>query len=285
MTPAPRFDLRTFRERHRRDALVVAGHGSTVNADSSTPAYRHADRIREQGLFAEVHECFWKEEPNFRFILDQVEAERVYIVPDFISSGYFTEEVIPRELKLTAPLTRRDGKTLCYCQPVGLHPAMTEVLLERAAEVVHASGVPPLPPEETALLVIGHGTGLNENSTKIVHEQAARIGAMEPRRYAAAVAAFMEQEPFVKEWRTLVPQPNVVAVPFFISDGLHSYEDIPVLLGMTEDVRRDGILNPHALGGRRLWYAPALGTDPRLADVIVAQVSQFDHLHGDAPAL
>ena len=270
-----------LRDRFRSHALVVAGHGSTVNADSSTPAYRHADRIRELGLFAEVHECFWKEEPNFRFVLDQVEAniERVYIVPDFISSGYFTEEVIPRELGLSGPLTRRNGKTLCYCEPVGLHPAMTEVLLERAAAVVRASRSAPLPPEETALFVIGHGTGLNENSTKIVYEQAARIGALTPRRYAACHAAFMEQAPFIKEWRKIAPQPNVVAVPFFISDGLHSYEDIPVLLGMTENVRKDGILNPHVLDGRRLWYAPALGTDPRIADVIVAQVDKFHALH------
>ncbi|SDU01808.1 sirohydrochlorin cobaltochelatase [Verrucomicrobium sp. GAS474] len=265
----------------RRAALVVAGHGSTLNADSSTPTYRHADRIREQGLFAEVHECFWKEEPNFRFVLDQVEAERVYIVPDFISSGYFTEEVIPRELGLEpgSPITRRDGKTLCYCEPVGLHPSMTDVLLERAAVVVRASGVPPLDPETTALFVIGHGTGLNENSTKIVYEQAARIAALRPRPYAACHAAFMEQAPFIKEWRTIAAQPNVVAVPFFISDGLHSYEDIPVLLGMTENVREQGVLNPHAIDGRRLWYAPALGTDPRIADVIVAQVDKFDALH------
>ncbi|HEY8965188.1 MAG TPA: CbiX/SirB N-terminal domain-containing protein [Candidatus Methylacidiphilales bacterium] len=281
MSSAP-LDLDAFRERHRADALVVAGHGSTVNADSSTPTFRHADRLRELGLFAEVHEAFWKEEPNFRFALAQVEAERVYIVPDFISSGYFTEEVIPREFGIDlarGPVARRDGKTLCYCEPVGLHPAMTDVLLERAAEVVRASGHGPLPPEETALFVIGHGTGLNENSTKIVHEQAARIAALRPPRYAACHAAFMEQEPFVKEWAALTDRPNVVAVPFFIADGLHSYEDIPVLLGMTGNVREEGFRNPHALGGRKLWYAPALGNDPRIADVIAAQVAKFDALH------
>ena len=41
----------------------------------------------------------------------------------------------------------------------------------------------------------------------------------------------MEQAPFVKDWRTLTDCPDVIVVPFFISDGLHSYEDIPVLLG------------------------------------------------------
>ena len=29
--------------------------------------------------------------------------------------------------------------------------------------------------------------------------------------------------------------PNVVIVPFFIADGLHSYQDIPVLIGIEAD--------------------------------------------------
>ena len=272
---------------HRDAALVLAGHGSTVNADSSAPTYLHADLIRARGLFAEVHECFWKEEPNFRRVLAQVEAARVYVVPDFISSGYFTEEVIPRELGLEGPLTKRDGKEIYYCEPVGLHPSMTAALLHRAEEVVrdsepfheHATGRPfsaPLP-SETALFVVGHGTGLNENSTKVVYEQAERIGGR--GLYAECHAAFMEQEPFVKEWQALTALPNVIAVPFFISDGLHSYEDIPVLLGMTENVRREMFRNPHGIGGRKLWYASAIGTDPAIADVVLAQVAKFDAEH------
>jgi len=265
---------------YRDAALVIAGHGSTVNADSSEATYRHADVIRERGLFAEVHECFWKEEPNFRSVLAQVESPRVYVVPDFISSGYFTEEVIPREIGLHGPVTRRDGRELFYCEPVGLHPSMTRVLLARADQVVRESGVVAGPtPAETALILIGHGTGLNENSTKVVQEQAHRIAAM--GRFAECHAAFMEQAPFIKDWQSLTAQPSVIAVPFFIADGLHSYEDIPVLLGMTENVRRSGFRNPHYFGERRLWYASAIGTDPKIADVILAQVEKFDEDHGN----
>lgn len=258
-------------------ALVLAGHGSTVNADSSGPTYRHADLLRESGLFAEVHECFWKEEPNFRHVLEGVDAPRVYVVPDFISSGYFTEEVIPRELGLSGPVTRRGEQEIYYCEPVGLHPAMTGVLLERAAEVT--AGAPP-DPARTALFLIGHGTGLNDNSTKVVYEQAARIRERGP--YAECHAAFMEQAPFIKDWRETTALPHVIAVPFFIADGLHSYEDIPVLLGMTENVREHGFRNPHPIGGRTLWHASAIGTDPRIAEVVLAQVENFDARHGVA---
>jgi sirohydrochlorin cobaltochelatase len=64
---------------------------------------------------------------------------------------------------------------------------------------------------------------------------------------------------------------NVIVVPFFISDGLHSYEDIPALLGI--DDKSEG---PHQLHGRSLFYSTAIGTDSRFADVIVEQVTAFD---------
>ena len=89
----------------------------------------------------------------------------------------------------------------------------------------------------------------------------------------------MEQRPFVKDWRTLTDYPDVIVVPFFISDGLHSFENIPVLLGLTHNVKERGFTNPHHEKGRRLWYATAIGTEAFLADVILAQVRQFQSEH------
>ena len=52
-------------------AIVIIGHGSTLNPDSSTPTFQHADEIRSRGLFAEVACCFWKEEPSMREVAVQ----------------------------------------------------------------------------------------------------------------------------------------------------------------------------------------------------------------------
>ena len=89
----------------------------------------------------------------------------------------------------------------------------------------------------------------------------------------------MEQPPFIKDWRALTNCPDVIVVPFFISDGLHSFEDIPVLLGLTPNIREQGFTNPHHEKERRLWYATAIGTEAFLADVILAQVRQFQNGH------
>jgi sirohydrochlorin cobaltochelatase len=97
----------------------------------------------------------------------------------------------------------------------------------------------------------------------------------------------MEEAPLVSDWRKLTKTPNVVVVPFFISDGLHSYEDIPVLLGIVVaagvDPGRPGSAppatargavfrtNPYKIDSRSLFYAPSIGTDPGFADIILDQ--------------
>ncbi len=259
-------------------ALVIVGHGSTVNPDSSAPTHLHADAIRVRGLFGEVHCCFWKEEPSVREVLRMVDRDDIYIVPNFISEGYFTDNVIPREFGLEGPMTVRGGRLLKYCEPVGSHASMTRVLLHRAREAT-----PGVDPARTAFLIVGHGTGLNDNSAKAAKEQAARLRT--ETDYAEVLSTYMEEPPLVADWATLTSAPNVVVVPFFISDGLHSYQDIPVLLGIEEEAgaaaSQRGVFrhNPHSLHGRALYYASAIGTEPMIADVILEQVAQFDRTH------
>ena len=146
-------------------ALVLVGHGSTLNAESSAPTYQHADELRRRGIFAQVLECFWKLEPGVAGVLRGAYAPRVFIVPLFISEGYFTEEVIPRELGLRqndqATFARVQGhgnQTLYYCGPVGTHESMTGVILARAREVVEKFPFPRLPKSKETTLFIAATT-------------------------------------------------------------------------------------------------------------------------------
>ena len=257
-------------------ALLIVGHGSTENPDSSVPYFDHADEVRRRKLFAEVHCCFWKEEPSLREAHYLIDASEVYVVPDFISEGYFTQDVIPRELGLTGPTTELRGKTFHYCLPVGVHPSMTSLILRRAREVA-----PHVNPAQTTLIITGHGTGLNQNSTKAIRDQVALIAAS-GAGYAAVLDAYMEEAPFIADWHEMATTPNVVVVPFFIADGLHSYQDIPVLLGMENEPgaaasqREVFRHNPHHLRGKTLFYSSAIGTERLIADVILDQVRDFD---------
>jgi sirohydrochlorin cobaltochelatase len=268
---------------HRHAALLIAGHGSTLNPDSSAPTHLHADTIRGRALFHEVTCSFWKEEPSMGEVFEGIESDTIYIVPNFISEGYFCQQVLPRELGLDGPVTRRGRRTIYYCDPVGIHPNMTRLLLQRADEV--AQGVPR---GETSLVIVGHGTSLNENSTKAIQDQV-RLIREGGYGFAEVVDAYMEEAPFVADWHQLTTAPHVVVVPFFIADGLHSYQDIPVLLGIAQEpgkaLSEDDVFrhNPIEMRGRKLYYSNAIGTEPLMADVILDQVHDFDQKHRVAP--
>lgn len=263
---------------HRRlgTTLILVGHGSTTNPDSSTPTRKLADVIRERGVFDEVRCCFWKEEPHLHDCLRGLDSQEVFIVPNFISEGYFTQRVIPRELSLDGPITRRDGKIIYYCKPAGTHSSMTSLLLKRAAETA-----PGIPTQETSLLIVGHGTSLDQKSSDAVHLQSSLISAL--GIYAEVLPCTMEPMegvPLVGEWAAISTQATVVVIPFFISDGLHSYQDIPVLLGIRNEIGPSASEseifkhNPHHLHGRNLYYGSAIGTDPMMAEVILDQVKE-----------
>lgn len=253
-------------------ALLIVGHGSTVNPDSSAPTLLHAAEIRRRGIFADVTCCFWKEEPSLRdalLLFRDPAISDVCVVPNFISEGYFTRTVIPRELELTGSETRRrSGQIWKYCPPVGSHEGMTELLLQRAREVA-----PEVSEAETTLLIVGHGTGLNDNSAVAAKHQVEIIRAQD--RYAAVLNVYMEEPPLVSDWLKLTETRNVVVVPFFVSDGLHSDEDIPALLGIRSRNLHGESGNPHDLHGRSLYYSPAIGTDPKFADVIIEQAAAW----------
>jgi len=262
-----------------KSALLIIAHGSTVNPDSSAPTLAHAAEIRRRNIFGDVACAFWKEEPSLRdaiFLFDPAAIKNVYVVPNFISEGYFTQTVIPRELELNGKITERaNGQVWNYCEPVGNHPLMTELLVQRAREIA-----PDVPENQTSLLIVAHGTDLNENSAVAAKREAERIRRL--GRYANVLNVYMEEFPLVSDWAVLTNTPNVVVVPFFISDGLHSYEDIPVMLGIIdggstssaeakcEEVFRRG---PYQIDDRSLFYARSIGTDARVADIIVEQAA------------
>ena len=158
---------------------------------------------------------------------------------------------------------------------------MAGVILSRANNVVIQFPFPRAPkPRDITLFIAGHGTGKNENSRRAIDRQSELIGRMPI--YAAVRAIFLEESPLIGECYALAQTRNLVVVPFFISDGLHTQQDIPVLLGEAKRVveQRNAAgqppwRNPTEKNGKLVWYTPAVGTEPRLADVILERVREM----------
>jgi len=262
--------------------LVILGHGTTLNDQSAAPVFQHAAELRRRKIFAAVREAFWKQEPHVKNVLAETTASRIFVVPLFISEGYFSTEIIPKELGFPAvPSTlNHQLSTLFYSRPVGTHENMTKVILSRAAEVAKKFPFPRVPkPMETTLFIAGHGTGRNTNSRKAIERQVELIRAQ--KIYAEVHAVFMEEAPFIKDCHEIAQTKNCIVVPFFISDGLHAVEDIPVLLGEPERLVKERLAagqptwrNPTEKHGKLFWYSPSVGTEPLLAEVILERVAE-----------
>ena len=265
-------------------ALVVLGHGTTLNENSAAPVFQHVAELRRRGMFKEVRGAFWKQEPQIKTVLAEISANgrvsRTFIAPLFISEGYFAGHVIPRELGFEGPNSKLKTGNMeaAYCAPVGTHESMTKVILSRAAEVMKGHPFPRVPKtSETTLFIAGHGTEKNENSRAPVERQVELIRAR--GIYAGVHAIFLEESPRISDCYSLARTKNMVIVPFFISDGLHAQEDIPVLLGETKKNIAQRLAagqpvwrNPTERNGKLVWYSAAVGTEPGMADVILERV-------------
>jgi sirohydrochlorin cobaltochelatase len=268
--------------------LVVLGHGTEQNADSAAPVHQPAAELRRRKIFTQVREAFWKQEPQIKKVLAAITAPRVFIAPLFISEGYFSDEVIPRELGFSENQSTLNSQlsTVHYCRPVGSHDSMTGVILSRAREIVEKFPFPRASkPGEITLFIAGHGTEKNENSRQPIDRQVALIRAM--NLYAGVHAIFLEESPRIPECYRFARTKNLVVVPFFISDGLHTQEDIPVLLGETKSAVQQRLAagqpvwrNPTEKNGMLVWYSLAIGSEPHLADVILERVREAARMEG-----
>ncbi len=158
---------------------------------------------------------------------------------------------------------------------------MTRVILNRASEVVRLNPFPREPaPGEITLFIAGHGTDKNGNSRKAIDKQVERVRDM--RIYAAVHPLFLEEQPLISDCYGMASTRSMVVVPFFIGEGLHVNEDIPVLLGETETAVERRLAtgqpawkNPTERNGKLVWYAKSAGTDPQMAEVILDRVREL----------
>ena len=202
-------------------ALILAGHGSTKNADSSRFTRETAHRIRERGIFGEVRSAFWKEQPSYADAIQGLKTKKAVVVPWFLANGYFTTKILKREFAETPGVECR------VTEPIGMRPEILGHFQKRAERLL---AVKNWKPTQVSLLVASHGTPLHTGSRGAavgLAEQLAKDG------YRTAQAVFLEEEPRIVDWRLLIQEGPVVVLPHFLAGGLHGSEDVPELLGIS----------------------------------------------------
>ncbi|MDQ2051991.1 CbiX/SirB N-terminal domain-containing protein [Natronolimnohabitans sp. A-GB9] len=258
----------TTRALERDLAVVLAAHGSSRSRGSGDPVYAHARRLRERPVFDEVRVSFWQEEPSFAEALRATTATHRFVVPLFVSEGYFTRTVLPRELDAAPNITVDD---VTITRPVGTAPAVTDLIASRALEACRADDT-VCDLSDVAVAIIAHGAENDPRSAVAATDHVERLRRRNPK--AVSEAFYLEEPPYVSEVLKSLDRQQIVAVPLFVGRGDHVTTDVPELLGFDHAHRIDDTTTTHVgeIDGRNVRYTEPIGTHPALADVIVRRV-------------
>ena len=262
-------------------ALILAGHGSTKNKDSSRHTRETAKRLQKRGIFKEVRAGFWKENPSFQEVFHGLEAKEAIVVPWFLTRGYFVEKVLSEQFADTPIPTR-------IVEPLGSRPEVLQLMKKRAERLrtririririkkLFDSLLRKSRPEEDrrwemgdgvklehiSLLLASHGTPLHKGSRVAADGLAKELGK---DGYKVSRAMFLEEEPKIADWRQVAaPEGPVMVLPHFLAGGLHGSEDVPGLLGIPHG--REGW---HEVDGRWVGYGAPIGTPEEMEDLIL----------------
>ena len=239
-------------------ALIILGHGSSVHASSSIPCRLHADNIRRMGIFESVHCGFIKETPLLEECLDHVEAKKIIILQNFLAEGYYTNKVIPQKLNL-----EDKNFEVEYLKPIGLDDSIQDVITDLADRAMGE-----WKQEETTLMLLGHGSTKSKTSkdTLLEHIESLR----EKTNFAQIDDLWLEEPPFIKDWRDVVQYKQVLFIPYLIADGQHGGWDIPEMIGMERDIYAS--YKAHKVDHYELKLTSALGKSPKMVDLMLRQL-------------
>lgn len=235
------------------EALLLIGR----NAPHAREVYEiHADRLRNRASIGEVHVATYENEPirELRETFVEIESDRVYAVPMTTAHTYDTTDEVPAALSYVPGEVR-------YCEPVGQSPAVTDVLTQRASEVLRAS-------DDASLVLVGFGSSSKPYQRQTAEYHAARLS--DQSDYGEVLTCYLLQNPTVECVRYNTSNSRTVAVPLFLTQSEATEEEIPTKL----ELARGGI-----------EYADPLGDHTRVTDAIHAEVEKQRVLasSGDGP--
>lgn len=239
-------------------ALILAGHGSHISADTAGLVWGYVDQLRAWGVADEITACFWKELPSFRDVLRGITADQIVIVPVFTAQGYFSQTIIPAEMGLTGDITGRDGQTIHYTRTLGEHPALGDIVRERVNAALTEHN---LNPADVAVAVIGHGTPRSSASRDAAREQADALRQAE--LVGEVVAVYLDDDPDIPSIYDTTSAAHIIAVPYFLAYGSHVMQDVPAALGI------EPVHTPQNVNNRTVIYTPPVGTADAICRVII----------------
>jgi sirohydrochlorin cobaltochelatase len=241
------------------DTVILAAHGSRREPVANAIVQEHARRLQEEFGWGTVKAAFRQGTPAFGEVLDTISVDEVTVVPFFAADGYYARTVLPRELSLNQ---RYPNIRLRITEAVGTHPGISSLVARRMRQLVQLFH---LKVDQTALIVVGHGTRRHASSSA-----STRTLVEDLRNWKVCSEihpAFLDEPPRLEEVFGSLGQHQVVVFPFFMGGSYHVLQDLPRHLGMEN---RLGTPFPAQTtrAGRQVVFDRAIGSDEGITSII-----------------
>jgi sirohydrochlorin cobaltochelatase len=117
-------------------AIAIIGHSTRRNPESRKATEAQAAKIRALGVAAQVEAVYLDDEPEIPAIYTLTNAPNLVAVPYFLALGSHTTIDVPEALGLAEGATEGvvEGRQVFYTAPVGIDPALEDVILELARD-------------------------------------------------------------------------------------------------------------------------------------------------------
>ncbi|PCI41477.1 MAG: hypothetical protein COB46_03680 [Rhodospirillaceae bacterium] len=269
-------------------AVLIVAHGSPHSAGGTSTTRRLAQQLANVEIFGEVSAGFLAEKPFVADVLKDIDASTIYIVPNLATTGYIFEEKLPKALGLTGLVTERISpkglQHLVLTEPVGTHPLLVKIMTSMVQSALADFDIDVNDDvNDVALVVVGHGSTKSRASFLQTLHVAAEMGIYglpDLTGRKAIFTAFLDEPPFIQDWRDLTTAKTVIFLPFLISDGYHATRDVPLAIGFDPgdadfqaNLKQDKANKVH-LNGQDLIYLPPAGSAKDIAEIIFSRVQQ-----------
>ncbi|MEZ5785619.1 MAG: CbiX/SirB N-terminal domain-containing protein [Xanthobacteraceae bacterium] len=219
-------------------ALLLAAHGERRPGAANDGALQLAAALAERAAASAVAVGFLKGSPSIAESVQRLSSYDLLVYPLFLSDGYFTRKLLPRQLEEAGAFGR--GRATCLLPPLGLDPALADLMLDEAAAAAHHQSWPTF---HTNLVLLAHGSS-NNPASRLATEQMAEMLAARAV-FARVRVAFLEEPPSLQDAVSRLSEP-VVVVGLFAGDGLHGGGDAPRLIA---EIGRSDVVSAGNIGG------------------------------------
>ncbi|MBE7636488.1 hypothetical protein GUA87_06490 [Sneathiella sp. P13V-1] len=245
-----------------RPSLIIVGHGSSTSSAAEEAANEHAITLRQSRRFGSVLTHFIQKGKG----LPPLPDGEVFILPFFMSDGFFVNRKIPELFDLVGGERRSARQHITLCDAIGMDPELADIIDGCAAEVRQRHRIFT---KDLGLLLVAHGSTKNSASRDAAVKQQQ---AVQTRNIADCVeVAFLEEPPSIEECLVRLGKTykHIVMIGLFSANGPHATEDVAEAI-----CRFERKIGSNDTARPALYYQGAIGVRPEIVRLIQNSISR-----------